>query len=117
MYDTWKDKIGEANKREQEQKKEFDEQISGLEAKKAKYKNDANATKTYDTIEKYWKKQRSISHRQYHTSLKIMHAGMVKFKAVQGAMQDAVEGKKPTEKDFRAIGMVEPMVVLLQRQA
>ena len=31
---------------------------------------------TYDRIENYWKRQRSISHRQYHTALKIMHSGI-----------------------------------------
>merc|ERR1719217_117633 len=87
MYGSWKDKIGTANKREKEEKKEFDEEMRNMEAKKKKYKGDVNATKTYDNIEKYWRRQRAIAHRQYHTVLKIAHGGMEKFKSVMHAMQ------------------------------
>jgi hypothetical protein len=115
MYGSWKDKIGTANKREKEEKKDFDEEIKNLEAKKRKFKDDANATKTYDNIEKYWKRQRSIAHRQYHTVLKIAHGGMEKFKSVMKAMQSAVDGKKPDEKTLKAVQSMEmPEVVLLQ---
>lgn len=116
MYDSWKEKIGEANKREHEQKAEFDKTIKGLEAKKALYKaNDTDAIATYDRIEKYWKRQRSISHRQYHTALKIMHGGMQKFKAVSGAMEHAIAGKKPNAKDLQTVGLAMPDVMLLQQ--
>jgi len=116
MYDSWKEKIGEANKREHEQKAEFDKTIKGLEAKKAMYKsNDTDAIATYDRIEKYWKRQRSISHRQYHTALKIMHGGMQKFKAVSGAMEHAIAGKKPNAKDLQTVGLAMPDVMLLQQ--
>merc|ERR1719191_1719266 len=97
MYDTWKDKITQENKYEQQQKKTFDQTIKELEVKKLKFKNDANATKTYDNIEKYWKRQREIAHRQYHTVLKIAHGGMMKFKSVMGAMEGAIQGKKPSQ--------------------
>merc|ERR1719426_490699 len=115
MYDSWKEKIGEANKKETEQKKAFDKTIQDLEAKKATYK-DKDAQDTYDRIEKYWKRQRSISHRQYHTALKIMHSGMQKFKAVSGAMNHAIAGKKPTAQDLQTIGMAMPDVVFVQVQ-
>jgi len=115
MYDSWKEKIGEANKKETEQKKAFDKTIKDLDAKKAMYK-DKDAQDTYDRIEKYWKRQRSISHRQYHTALKIMHSGMQKFKAVSGAMSDALAGKKPTAKELQAVGMAIPEVTMLQIQ-
>merc|ERR1719311_673985 len=103
MYSSWKDKIGTANKREKEEKK------------KLKYKGDANATKTYDNIEKYWKRQRDIAHRQYHTVLKLAHAGMEKFKTVMGAMQAAVDGKKPNAETMKKVESMEmPDVVFLQ---
>jgi len=114
MYDSWKDKIGDANKKEQEQKKAFEKNMKDLEAKKALHKDSKDAMDTYDRIEKYWKRQRSISHRQYHTALKIMHSGMQKFKAVSGAMSSAIAGKKPSTKDLQAVGMAMPDVVLLQ---
>jgi hypothetical protein len=114
MYDSWKDKIGEANKHEQEQKKAFEKTVSDLEAKKAMYKDSKDAIATYDRIETYWKRQRSIAHRQYHTALKIMHSGMQKFKSVSAAMQHAIAGKKPTAKDLQTVGMAMPDVVLLQ---
>merc|ERR1719271_354300 len=114
MYDSWKDKIGEANKHEQEQKKAYEKTIKDLEAKKAAYKDSKDAQATYDRIEKYWKRQRSIAHRQYHTALKIMHSGMQKFKAVSGAMSNAIAGKKPSAQDLQTVGMAMPDVVLLQ---
>jgi len=114
MYDAWKDKISAANAQEQEAKAACAKEISDLEAKKRKYKNDANATAEYDRIEKYWKRQREISHRQFHTSLKIMHSGMEKFKTVMNAMKDAVAGKKPTQAELRSVGQLMPEVVLLQ---
>merc|ERR1719174_872279 len=114
MYDSWKDKIGDANKKEQEQKKAFEKNMKDLEAKKALHKDSKDAMDTYDRIEKYWKRQRSISHRQYHTALKIMHSGMQKFKAVSGAMSNAIAGKKPSAKDLQAVGMAMPDVMLVQ---
>jgi len=115
MYDSWKEKIGQANKHEQEQKQFYEKTMANLEAKKAKAGGDSNATETYDRIEKYWKRQREISHRQYHTALKIMHSGMERFKSVEKAMANAVAGKKPTASDLRSIGMQAPEVVLLQQ--
>merc|ERR1719159_1108065 len=47
MYSSWKDKIGTANRREKEEKKEFEDEVRNLEEKKKRFKNDANATKTY----------------------------------------------------------------------
>mmetsp|Transcript_77390 Transcript_77390/g.167346 ORF Transcript_77390/g.167346 Transcript_77390/m.167346 type:complete len:269 (+) Transcript_77390:113-919(+) len=114
MYDNWKEKIGSANKHEREQKKQFDATIAQLEAKKADAKKHGGTTETYDRIEKYWERQRSISHRQYHTALKIMHSGMEQFKSVKGAMDDAIKGKKPSAKDLRAVGLAQPDVVFLQ---
>merc|ERR1719163_1746237 len=116
MYDNWKEKIGEANKHEHEQKVVFDKTIKDLEAKKAAMKDSKDAVDTYDRIEKYWKRQRAISHRQYHTALKIMHSGMQKFKAVSSAMEHAIAGKKPTANDLQAVGMAMPDVVLLQQE-
>jgi len=116
MYDSWKEKIGDANKKETEQKAAYDKTVKELEAKKAMYKDSKDATDTYDRIEKYWTRQRSIAHRQYHTALKIMHSGMQKFKAVSSAMSNAVAGKKPTAKDLQTVGMAMPDVVLLQVQ-
>jgi len=116
MYDSWKEKIGDANKREHEQKTAFDKTIKDLEAKKAANKDSKDAQDTYDRIEKYWKRQRSIAHRQYHTALKIMHSGMQKFKAVSGVMEHAIAGKKPTAQDLHTIGMGMPDVVLLQQE-
>merc|ERR1719463_592730 len=107
MYASWKEKIGTANKREKEEKNSFDEEIKNLELKKKKFKNDANATKTYDNIEKYWKRQRDIAHRQYHTVLKIAHSGMEKFKTVMGAMENAIKGKKPNEETMKKIHSME----------
>jgi hypothetical protein len=114
MYDSWKEKIGEANKKEHQQKTVFDKTIKDLEAKKAMYKDSKDATATYDRIEKYWSRQRAISHRQYHTALKIMHSGMQKFKAVSSAMGNAIAGKKPNAQDLQTVGMAMPDVVLLQ---
>merc|ERR1719420_450766 len=115
MYGSWKEKIGTANKQEKKQKQEFDAKIQDLEMKRNSNKNDANWTKTYDRIEKYWKLQRSISHRQYHTVLKLAHAGMDKFKTVMHAMQAAVESKKPDAATMRKMQAMEmPEVVLLQ---
>jgi len=115
MYDTWKDKIGQANKHEQQQKKAFDQQIKELEDKKKQAHGNSEAIATYDRIEKYWKKQRSIAHRQYHTALKIMHSGMQKFKATSTAMEHAIAGKKPTSADLQVVGsMAPPDVVLVQ---
>merc|ERR1719272_2812463 len=94
MYDAWKDKIGVANKAEQKAKKTFDSTIQGLESKKKACGKDKDAMETYDKIERYWQRQREISHRQYHTALKLMHSGMEKFKMVGSAMKDAVAGKK-----------------------
>jgi len=116
MYDAWKDKIGDANKHEQEGKKEFNAEIKELETKKAKFKGNANATKTYDNIEKYWQRQRSISHRQYHTALKLMHSGMEKFKTVMGAMKDAAAGKKASNAEMQAMQQLAPEVVFLQEK-
>jgi len=116
MYDSWKEKIGEANKHEQDQKAVFEKTISDLEAKKTKADGSKGALDTYDRIEAYWKRQRSISHRQYHTALKIMHSGMQKFKSVSSAMKDAIDGKKPSAKDLQAVGMAMPDVVFLQTE-
>jgi hypothetical protein len=116
MYDSWKEKIGECNKREKDQKTVFEKTIQDLEKKKAADHGSKDANDTYDRIEKYWKKQRSISHRQYHTALKIMHSGMQKFKAVSSAMSAAIAGKKPTAKDLQTVGLAMPDVVLLQVQ-
>merc|ERR1719388_79615 len=116
MYGSWKEKIGTANKREKEEKSEFDEEMKNLEAKKKRFKDDANATKTYDNIEKYWKRQRAIAHRQYHTVLKIAHGGMEKFKSVMHAMQAAIDGKKPDAATMKKVQSMEmPEVVLLQQ--
>merc|ERR1719265_131488 len=116
MYSSWKEKIGTANKREKDEKRDFDAEIKNLEAKKKKFKGDENATKTYDGIEKYWKRQREIAHRQYHTVLKIAHAGMQKFKTVMGAMQQAIDSKKPDPATLKKIQSMEmPEVVLLQK--
>lgn len=119
MYATWKDKISAANKKEEQQKKKLEVEIARLEEKKRNNRNDANATKWYDSMERYWKKQRALSHQQYHTSLKMMHAGMEKMKTMIGVMGDAVAGKKPTKKELASVGVtVQPEVVLLlQRQA
>jgi len=115
MYDTWKEKIGQANKREKEQKRAFDITIQELEQQKQKLK-DKGATDTYNRIEKYWTRQRANSHRQYHTALKIMHSGMERFKAMQGAMRSAIAGKKPKGSDLKALGLeAAPEVVFLQR--
>jgi hypothetical protein len=116
MYDSWKDKISEANKKEKEQKESYEKTVADLEAKKAQFKGDAEAIATYDRIENYWKRQRSISHRQYHTALKIMHSGMSKFKSVSEAMSNAIAGKKPSSKDLQTMGMAMPDVVFLQRK-
>merc|ERR1740133_405307 len=114
MYENWKEKIGEANKKEHEQKVSFDKTIADLEVKKAKSKDSKDGAETYDRIEKYWKRQRSISHRQYHTALKIMHSGMQKFKGVAAVMSHAVAGKKPTAQDLQTVGLAMPDVVFLQ---
>ena len=66
------------------------------EVKSLKFNDTTDIAGTYDRIERYWKRQRAISHRQYHTALKIMHAGMQKFKAVSAAMENAIAGKKPS---------------------
>jgi hypothetical protein len=116
MYDSWKDKISEANKKEKEQKESYEKTVKDLEAKKEQFKGNKEAIATYDRIENYWKRQRSISHRQYHTALKIMHSGMSKFKSVSEAMSDAIAGKKPSSKDLQTIGMAMPDVVFLQRE-
>lgn len=116
MIDSWKDKIGEANKKEQEQKKAYEETLKDMEAKKAAANGNKDAMATYDRIENYWKRQRAISHRQYHTALKIMHSGMQKFKSVSSAMGNAIAGKKPSHKDLQTVGMAMPDVVLLQRE-
>eukprot|EP00746_Dinoflagellata_sp_MGD_P002193 gnl/MRDRNA2_/MRDRNA2_104238_c0_seq1.p1 gnl/MRDRNA2_/MRDRNA2_104238_c0~~gnl/MRDRNA2_/MRDRNA2_104238_c0_seq1.p1 ORF type:complete len:276 (-),score=61.46 gnl/MRDRNA2_/MRDRNA2_104238_c0_seq1:74-901(-) len=120
MYSGWKEKIGVANKREKEEKTEFDTTIRDLELKKKRSKTgdakfDANSTKTYDKIEKYWRLQRKIAHRQYHTVLKLAHAGMAKFKTVMNAMHGAIDSKKPDRATLKKIqSMEEPEVVLLQ---
>merc|ERR1740133_510544 len=61
MYENWKEKIGEANKKEHEQKLSFDKTIADLEVKKAKSKDSKDGAETYDRIEKYWKRQRAIA--------------------------------------------------------
>lgn len=116
MYASWKDKISAANRNEEAEKKKFEAEESSLERKKAMFKGDKNATETYEGIERYWKKQRSLSHKQYHTSLKLMHAGMEKMKTMIGAMTGAIEGKKPSTKTLQAIGQIAPEVVFLQKQ-
>lgn len=117
MLGAWKDKISDANRHEQSHKRSFEAEIKELEAKKRKFKNDANASIAYEHIEKYWKRQRELSHRQYHTALKLMHSGMDKFKTVMAAMNDAIAGKKPTQAELRAVGaLAPPEVVLVQLQ-
>jgi len=116
MYDSWKDKISESNKKEKEQKESYEKTVKDLEAKKDQFKGNKEAIATYDRIENYWKRQRSISHRQYHTALKIMHSGMSKFKSVSEAMSDAIAGKKPSAKDLQTVGLAMPDVVFLQRE-
>jgi len=116
MYGSWKDKIGTANKREKDEKKVYDAEIKNLDEKLKKFKGDVNATKTYTNIEKYWKRQREIAHRQYHTVLKIAHGGMEKFKSVMHAMQGAIDKKKPSAEEAKKIQAMEmPEVVLLQK--
>lgn len=116
MYDGWKQKIGVANKNEKEQKKDFDATIRDLEIKKSKNSGLSKDDKTYDKIEKYWSLQRKIAHRQYHTVLKIAHAGMEKFKTVIHAMQSAIDSKKPDPSTMKKIQSMEmPEVVLLQK--
>jgi len=111
MYESWKEKIGDANRHEQQQKKAFEATIAELEVKRKAFAG-TKGEETYKKLENYWKKERELGHKQYHTSLKIMHAGMMKFKSVIGACDDAEAGKKPSAKDMRAVGM--PDVVFLQ---
>merc|ERR1719420_2137631 len=115
MYGSWKDKIGDANRREKEEKKAFDSNMRDLETKKAKNKDDAGWVKTFDRVERYRKLQRSIAHRQYHTVLKIAHAGMAKFRTVMGAMESAIDEGKPSKEQLKKLQSMEvPEVVLLQ---
>jgi len=115
MYGGWKEKIGVANKREKQQKKDYDATVADMEMKK-KANSDADSVKTYDKIEKYWTLQRKIAHHQYHTVLKIAHAGMEKFKNVMHAVQAAMDSKKPDPATAKKIqAMEEPEVCLLQK--
>jgi len=118
FYDAWKAKIAHANQHDKDGKKRYDVNIAELEARKRKYKSDANATKAYDSIEHYWRRQRELSRKQYHTSLKIMHSGMAKFKTMMGAMQAAIASKAPTAAQKTAMSKVapEPEVVFLQKK-
>merc|ERR1711862_239874 len=70
-------------------------------------------TAMYDFLEGSWRKQREIAYRQYHTSLKLMHAGLQKFKDVMGALEGARKDKKLTAKNSRAAGVM-PDIELLQ---
>merc|ERR1719329_1568442 len=101
MYENWKEKIGEANRKE-------------TQAKKKKYAGKIGVD-IYQRMEDYAKKQRELVHHQYHTQLKIMHSGMQKFKSVMQACDSAVAGKKPNPKDLRAMGLM-PDIVFLQTQ-
>eukprot|EP00812_Abedinium_dasypus_P002608 NODE_1318_length_1177_cov_210.524955.p2 GENE.NODE_1318_length_1177_cov_210.524955~~NODE_1318_length_1177_cov_210.524955.p2 ORF type:complete len:194 (-),score=85.80 NODE_1318_length_1177_cov_210.524955:342-923(-) len=103
MCGQWTEKIAEAARREETSYKNYGETMKQLEATRT------NNPK-YDSVEKYWKKERELAHRQYHTALKIMHAGRGKFKSVGKAMRDAAAGKKLTQL------MPAPEVVLLQQQ-
>lgn len=119
MYESWKDKIGAANRAEAKQKADCDKNIADLEKKRIAL-NSKEADETYFKLESYWKKQRALAHRQYHTALKIMHTGMAKFKSVEGAMDDAVKGKKPSKKDLQVIGATNgamPDIVFVQLQS
>jgi len=113
MYESYKGKITESTKQEKMQKSHYDDTIQALEAKKTGV-SDAGCLDTYNRIEKYWTRQRSISHHQYHTALKIMHSGMEKFKSISAAMADAIAGKKQSSKNARALGLAPPDVVFLQ---
>jgi len=117
MYNSWKGKIAEANKYEQAGKAKFEKKIEELEARKRKEKGNKHALAESEQVEKYIKKQRELAKRQYHTTLKMMHGGMEKFKTVIAATDDAAAGKEPTGAQVKALGqLVPPEVVFLQNK-
>merc|ERR1719352_202837 len=48
MYDSWKDKIGEANKKEHDQKEAYEKTIADLEKKKKQFSDSKDAMATYN---------------------------------------------------------------------
>merc|ERR1719265_939664 len=99
-----------ATKQEKDQKKAYAETMKDLEAKR---KANKVGKDTYDMIEKYWTKQRTIAHKQYHNVLKIAHAGIQRFKDTIGAMKEAMAGKKLDSKTAQTLQLEAPEVVFL----
>jgi len=115
MYDTMKERIGKANKAEKKAKADFDVKIADLEGKKKLAESKGQKIDdTYDRIEKYWKKQRALSHKQYHNLLKLTHSGMSRFEKLLHMGKDAQAGKPLDKKEMQEVKVGMPTVVLLQ---
>jgi hypothetical protein len=117
MYDDWKQKVGEANQAEKDQKADLAKTLKDLDLKLKEHRLDQ---KDYNIIAKYRKREREIAHKQFHNVLKICHSGMAQFKNVIQAMEEAKAGKKLDAKTAQALGGTlasgeAPEVVLLQQ--
>merc|ERR1719316_1662336 len=130
LYEDQKKRITELNKREEANKKRYEQQEADYKANQVKidkrFKDHKvsegfyhNETHDNQHAFDYWKRCRERNHRQFHTSLKLTHATMEKEKAMIKAYEEALASPTPTAKgarDFAKISgeEVAPEVDLVQ---
>jgi len=128
LYQESKERIAQANTKEEKSKKWFEGKEAEHKAKVAsidgKFKNHTlseefhtNETRDETRYFTYWQRCRERQHRQFHTNLKIQHAMMMKTKKMvetyEKALSPKPEDQKSAKKQLGAMtGM--PEIVFLQ---
>jgi len=129
LYEEGKQNIANLNERERKSKKFIEEKEGQHKAKlaeiEAKFKSSklsaefrANETHDEQRAWTYWTHVRERQHHQFHTSLKIQHATMLKEKTMIEMYEKAIAGtadKKQVVQELNKEGGGAVEVVLLQK--
>jgi len=110
MYDKFKTNIGDANRHEQKNKKEYQEYMARWNSQPESYRNDTAMIH----VMQYWTKHKEIQHRQFHNALKLSHASMERVKWAMNMMEQAIAGEKPATKDLQRLQDTMPDVEFMQ---
>ena len=109
MYDRFKQNIARSNELEQKSKKQFDDNMTRYKTWPESWKKDKAMNRMYE----HWQLSRKLSHRHYHTMLKVAHAGMTRIKAAMDMMEKAIKGDALSPDQLASLKAQEPEVVLL----
>lgn len=125
LYEESKDRISQANAREDKSKKWFTSKESEHQAKLAqiegRFKNGTLSEdfKTNETNDEtryftYWSRVRERQHRQFHTNLKIQHAMMMKTKKMIDTYEKTLSSKPSDQAQAKKQMEAAPEIVFLQ---